>query len=341
MRPLFHPTLINGPTGDPGVFVECLFEGRGILFDLGDIRALATRKILRVSDILVSHAHMDHFFGFDWMLRVCLGRDRCTRMFGPPGFLAQVEHKLASYTWNLVHRYDTDFSLEVTEVDLNFRARRARFRCKAGFRRDQEEVLQLADGLLLIEEHLRVRALFLDHMVPCLAFALEEPLHVNVWKDRLDGLGIGTGPWLQDLKRAVLRGEPDETPIRAWWRDSGGVRERYLPLGLLKDQVISMGPGQKIVYVTDARYQEDNARKILELARDADVLFIEAPFLERDAQRAASRYHLTAAQAGTLARLARVRTVVPFHFSPIYPDSGTALTEELQAAYRSRAGIVL
>jgi len=48
MRPLLHPTLVNGRSGDPALYVETLFERRAILIDLGDIAALPARKILRL-----------------------------------------------------------------------------------------------------------------------------------------------------------------------------------------------------------------------------------------------------------------------------------------------------
>lgn len=101
MRPTFHPNLVNGSTGDLALFVDCLFERRALLFDLGDIHALPPRKLLRISHVFVTHAHMDHFIGFDWLLRILLGRERDLHLFGPPGFVAQVEHKLSAYTWNL------------------------------------------------------------------------------------------------------------------------------------------------------------------------------------------------------------------------------------------------
>ena len=44
MRPLFHPSLVNGRYGDPTVYVETLFERRGLLFDLGEIAALPPAK---------------------------------------------------------------------------------------------------------------------------------------------------------------------------------------------------------------------------------------------------------------------------------------------------------
>jgi ribonuclease Z len=333
VRPLFHPSPVNDPFGDPGVFIDCLFEKRALLFDLGDIRALPTRKILRLTDVFVSHAHMDHFFGFDWLLRICLGRGHTMRLYGPPGFLSQVEHRLAAYTWNLVRNYETDFMLEVLEAHPDGAAVRARFRCQSGFEREGTETAALSHGALRDEETFSVRGVFLDHATPCLAFALHEKQHINVWKNRLEEMGLPTGPWLQDLKRAVRAGEADDKPFRVSWRDRQGMHERIIPLGELRREVLRFVPGQKIAYVTDAVYHERNAERIVELAQGADVLFIETPFLQQEAARAAQKYHLTAHQAGSLARRAGVKTVVPFHFSPMYHDAEEVLRAELARAF--------
>jgi ribonuclease Z len=74
MRPLFHPSLVNGRYGDPTVYVETLFEKSSLLFDLGEIASLSPRKIQRIDQIFVSHAHIDHFVGFDHLLRHGVGQ---------------------------------------------------------------------------------------------------------------------------------------------------------------------------------------------------------------------------------------------------------------------------
>jgi ribonuclease BN (tRNA processing enzyme) len=109
-------TLVNDPFGDPGVYVDFRYRREAFLFDLGDIHILPPRKLLKIDYIFVSHTHMDHFIGFDHLLRISLGRDRRIHLYGPPKFLQNVEDKLHSYTWNLVANYTNNFELVVTEV---------------------------------------------------------------------------------------------------------------------------------------------------------------------------------------------------------------------------------
>src|SRR3712207_4767493 len=101
MRPLLHPSLINGRFGDPAVYVERLYDRGALLLDMGDLSALSARDLLRVTHVLVSHTHMDHFIGFDALLRVSVGRDKRIRMAGPEGFIDRVCHKLHAYEWYL------------------------------------------------------------------------------------------------------------------------------------------------------------------------------------------------------------------------------------------------
>lgn len=342
MRPTFHPHLVNGSSGDPVLFVDCLFEHRALLFDLGDIHALPPRKLLRISHVFVTHAHMDHFIGFDWLLRILLGREKDLQLFGPPGFLDQVEYKLRAYTWNLVHNYVSNFTLRVTELDGKEAGRCASFRCHSAFRREDESSVTCPANVLLREPALQVRCALLDHGgIPCMAYALQEQAHVNVWKNRLQELGLPVGAWLRDMKQAVLRGEPEQWQIRVAWREdgageSGTQRERLVSLAELKP-ALRIVPGQKIAYVTDVAWHQDNVTRIVELARDADLLYIEAVFMERDAEHGQRKFHLTARQAGEIARTANAGAVTAMHFSPRYQgEDRTLLRAEVAAVFGGR-----
>ena len=116
MKPSFHPRLINNPFSDPGLFIPFLFEKRAFLFDLGDLGGLSNRDLLKVSHVFVTHTHMDHFIGFDTLLRHFLGRDKTLHLFGPPGFFCHIEGKLMGYSWNLLDENNHNFIISAHEV---------------------------------------------------------------------------------------------------------------------------------------------------------------------------------------------------------------------------------
>jgi ribonuclease Z len=334
MRPSIHTRLVNGAFGDPALLIDFKFERQGILFDLGDVRALSTRQLLRVTDAFVTHAHMDHFAGFDHLLRVCLGRDTGITLWGPPGFVEQVGHKLAAYTWNVIQNYETEFVVVAHEVGPHWRLRSGRFSSRHAFRLEEASERALEPGVLVDTPEFRIRATFLDHGTPCIAFAFDEAFHINVWKPRLRALGLPTGPWLTELRRRVREGAPDDTPIEIRWRNGNGERERTLSVGELKREVLELTAGRRLCYVTDVAMTEANAEKIVALADGADLLYIETAFLEADADHARRKSHLTARFAGELAARAGVREAVPFHFSTRYLGEGELLEREFEQAWR-------
>jgi len=331
LRPLLHPSLVNGRSGDPALYVETQFESRAMLFDLGDIAALSPRKIQRIGQVFVSHTHIDHFVGFDRLLRVLVGREKTIRLFGPKGFIDHVGHKLHGYHWNLVDRYPCDLVFIVTEIDSSLATRTVRLRLKTAFAAEAIGSGRTAEGIIHSEPTVRVSAALLDHRTPSLAFALEEAAHVNVWKNRLAERGLPPGPWLRELKRAVIENRPDDFPIRIG--SLGAATEtREMPLAALRS-VLTVTAGQKIAYVTDAADTGANREVIIRLARGADLLFIEAAFAEADLALAADRAHLTTAAAGRIAREAGVRRIEPFHFSPRYRGDEARLMNEVMTAF--------
>jgi ribonuclease Z len=327
---LVQANLVNEPFSDPGLFIDFHFRRRAILFDLGDSTPLSPRQLLRVSHAFVSHAHMDHFAGFDRLLRVCLHRTLPLRLVGPAGFADRVEHKLKAYTLNLLDEDSVDFVIMAAEFGGEGSQRAAEFRAREGFRRREAAEPRLSGCTLLDEEDFRITGTVLDHGIPCLAFAFEEKLRVNVWSEGLKALELPVGAWLEDAKRAARRGDADDTPIT--------VRPGFtVPLGTLKQHALRSARGQKIAYVVDAAYHPANIEKAVALARGADYLFIEAPFLQADAEIAAQRWHLTAQQAGTIAREAGVSRLVPFHFSARYREQEEELRAEAERAFHQPA----
>jgi ribonuclease Z len=333
MHRLFEPRLVNDAFGDPGLYVDFHDERRALLLDLGDITTLPPRKLMRLSHVFVTHTHMDHFSGFDHLLRVVLGRKAAIALHGGPGFIASVEHKLLAYTWNVVHRYEIGLDLDVREIGVDGTGNAARFSSKTSFKRAPCPPFEPAGDVLHDEATFRLRGRFVDHDVPCLAFAIEEKARLKVDKARLAGLGLGTGSWLRELKHAVLTGAQDATPIQVQWRDASGEHGVERSVAQLRDVILDVVPGQRVGYVTDLRYTQANVQALGQLLADVDLLFIESVFLDEDSAQAARKNHLTARQAGLIARAVGAKAVVPFHFSPRYDGRQEELIAQVQAAW--------
>lgn len=335
MRPLLHPALLNGRFGDPVLLLETLFERQIMLCDLGSVDALSPRQIHRIEHIFVSHAHIDHIFGFDRVLRVLVGREKRLHLFGPPDFADRILHKLHGYKWNLAATYPCDLIFIVTEMGPSFATRHVTFRLKHSFEPEETGEGFCEDGLILQRPSFRVRAAPLDHRTPCLGFAIEEVVHVNIWKTELARLGLPVGPWLHDLKRAVIDNVSDDFKLMIG-DGARGDSKREMEIGSLRS-VYRVTPGQKIGYVTDISDTPDNRRKVVGLVERADILFIEAPFASVDVALAKERAHLTTTAAGEIARAAKVRHVEPFHFSPRYAGCEQRMLTEVAEAFAGTA----
>jgi ribonuclease Z len=325
---LVQPRLVNDPFSDPGLFIDFRFGRRALLFDLGDISPLSPREVLRVSHVFVSHTHLDHFSGFDLLLRFCLHRETPLHLVGPREFGDRVAAKLSAYTWNLLDETSVDFVIFADEFDERI-VRRFRFAARNAFAHEEVEAPRLPPGIVLAEDQFVIEAAVFDHGVPCLGFALQERRSVNVWRSGLTQLGLPVGSWLNAAKRAVRRGDPDDSTIVI-------DAEHTVSLGDLRKHALRVASGQRIAYVVDMAGHDTNIERAIRLSQGADQLFIEATFAEEDTAIAAQRLHLTAPLAGQIARRARVRQVIPFHFSPRYVDRPELIPDQVNAAFRGQ-----
>lgn len=313
------PALVNGRTGDPALLLDLPQQGRAMLFDAGDLAALDGRALLRATHLFLSHAHMDHLIGFDRLLRVHVGREARIAMFGPPDTVTRIGHKLRGYEWDLVDRIVPVLAFEVFELHAGDVLRGARFALQSGFEPEPLPEASAPGGLLLDEPGIRVRAALLTHHGPVLGFRAEEGLQATVRAEAIAARGWRTGPWVAALKDAVLAGAAEaETPAGR------------IPLSALRDAV-QTAPGRAIGYVTDVADTPANRLAIAALVRDVELLFIEAPFLAAEAERARERGHLTARAAGEIARAAGAAAVEPFHLSPRH--SAAEVLAEIAAAF--------
>lgn len=126
----------------------------------------------------------------------------------------------------------------------------------------------------------------LDHSIPTYGYRLAEPDGRTFLPERLRAHGI-TGAAVRELSGPLLA------------------------------ECTAPKPGQKVAFVMDTRLCDT----VFELADGVDMLIIESTFLDSEADHAQERGHLTARQAGEVARACGVKTLVLTHFSERYVES--------------------
>ncbi len=321
MRPSFLHRPLNGYFEDPCLFMRIPHEKRAIQFDIGDLRALSPSEMFKISDVFVTHTHIDHFIGFDPLLRMILRRETPLNVYGPPKITACIEGKLKGYTWNLIKDYPAvinAFAFDGKSVS------RASFRAENRFKKEALGKVD-SDGVLLRNPQFSVKAMKLDHGTPCLAYSIEEEIHINIDKYLLEKKGLTVGPWLTNFKR-LLRENPesDRTFI---------IEGKSYRIGDLSD-IALVTKGQKISYATDISMSTKNITGLIKLANDSDVFYCEAYFLEKDRERAIERFHLTAKAAGSIAKRAGVKKLVLIHFSPKYMECPDLVIQEAMEEFK-------
>lgn len=311
--------LVNGLFGDPLLHLRLRHRGRSLLFDLGDGSRLSARVAHRVSDVFISHAHMDHLSGFIWLLRSRIGVFPPCRLYGPPGLAAHISGLIQGFLWDRAGQRGPVFEVH----ELHGETLR---RCRLQAGRPAGKVFEsrpVADGIVHAEPGFRVRAVVLDHHTPVLAYAFEPDSELNVRKDGLQRLGLPAGPWLGELKRCWITGDRDS---RLTLPDGSVASVAGLAGDLLR-----ISPGRRLVYATDLADTADNRGRLVDLAHNAHTLFLEAAFIEADRAHAREHGHLTAQACGEIAAAAAVSRLVPFHLSHRYVDDPAVVYDEIAA----------
>ncbi|MCX8033770.1 MAG: hypothetical protein N3A00_00450, partial [Thermodesulfovibrio sp.] len=291
MARLFHYKIVNNAFGDPCVLVKLSRERRALLLDVGDIRKIPFNEILKVSDIFVTHTHIDHFIGFDQIIRAVLRRQEPLRVYGPENIIECVHGKLKGYTWNLISDYSLQieaYAIRQNEIVIG------KFIASKGFEIEKIQIIPFKDNSILNEPLFKVRALILSHGIPVIAYSIEEDYHININKVELEKIGLPIGPWLGELKR-LIKTHYDYDPLKMLKPKRKTSRIKIdTPKGKLNIEklfhILKITKGEKISYVMDVSPTEENINKIIQFVKGSDILFCEAYFLNKDKDRACLLY---------------------------------------------------
>lgn len=322
---LFTPKLLNGPFGDAALLLESATVKNAVLFDLGDLHTLGTKALCKISHIFITHTHMDHFSGFETLLRQNLSRPTPLYLYGPPNFIKQVKAKLQGFTWNLVK--DSCYMLELVVTEVRPRQTLTQtFKSKNAFKPQSPPLKRPFNGLLWQTEAFKVESVILDHGTPCLAFCFTEKARYNINALALAKLKLQNGPWLNRFKTALAQNANNNAGITA----QTTTGEKVFMLGELKAALANVTPPYKLAYVTDLAYSKANLSKVQRLAQNVDMLYIEAAFTEADARHAREKHHLTTTQAANIIKSLKPRQWQIFHFSHKYQKCEKMLWQEVE-----------
>jgi ribonuclease Z len=154
---------------------------------------------------------------------------------------------------------------------------------------------------------LRLEAERLDHGPETYGWRVVEDDGRRMLPDRLAALGVGGADVGRLQRQGVLT-----------------LGDRRVEL----DEVSVLRPGQRIGFVMDTRVCAGAEA----LADQADLLITESTFRSADAHLAEAYGHLTAEQAGRLARSGGARRLALTHYSQRYPDE-SVFAEEARAVF--------
>lgn len=160
-------------------------------------------------------------------------------------------------------------------------------------------LIEVQPGVLFEEGDFSVSAFPVNHRGPdCYGYLFEEKSRRPFLPEKAELLEIPPGPWRRELVAGQSIQLPDGREIQP-------------------DQVL--GPvrlGTRLVHVGDSG-RTDNLRKV---CHQADLLVIEATYLNKEAEMANDFAHLTARQAAELAQEAGVKNLILTHISRRYRE---------------------
>jgi ribonuclease Z len=160
-------------------------------------------------------------------------------------------------------------------------------------------LIEVQPGVLFEEDDFSVSAFPVSHRGPdCFGYLFEEKSRRPFLPEKAEQLEIPPGPW----RRKLVDGQSIQLP------DGRTVHP---------DQVLGPArPGTRLVHVGDS----GRTANLQEVCQDADLLVIEATYLNEQAEMAQDFAHLTARQAAELANEVGVKNLILTHVSRRYRE---------------------
>lgn len=157
---------------------------------------------------------------------------------------------------------------------------------------------ELEEGIILEEENYKVSCCRMNHSVLNFAYKIEEKIRPKFLKEEAIKLGVKPGPDFGRLQRGI--------PV-------------YVNSKIINPQQVlgKERKGRVIVYSGDTAPYD----KMIQFAKDSDILIHESTFEGKYGQKARDVYHSTSIQAAEIAKKASVKKLILTHVSTRYKKS--------------------
>lgn len=321
-----EPTFFSGLIEDPCLVVRDRPIHQSIMIDCGSLSHVAKREMKPVRAIFVTHAHMDHFMGFDPFLRQVHASPRTIEIFGPAGFADRVAARLGGYDWNLAEPYWCTFLVHEVHPET---LRTFRFSGPERFARSMQGE-RPREPFIYRLNHLEVAAEIMNHGIPVLSFRVGEQKIFGVDRQRMAALRLAPGAWMCELKRRFFTDWQDDTPLRVLRNDDNGAEEEIEEdAAPLYRQIAQEHPSASIGYLTDIGLTAENRAGAERFLAGVTLLVAECAFLRDDRDKACSSHHLCTDDLNAILQRIRPRLFLPIHLSKTYLGRSNELYAEL------------
>lgn len=322
-----QPSMFSGLLDDPVMLINVRPTGRGLLLDCGQLHHLAKRVLRSIDAVFVSHAHMDHLMGFDYLMRHVHVAPRSIAVYGPSGIAERISHKLAGYEWNLTE--ETWCTFVVHEVHPRH-VEQFEFAGSRGFTSRHRKSIPRNDRVIYQTRHLKVEAEICDHKIPVLVFRITETRAFLLDRQRLLEENLLPGPWLKELEKRFYDGSWDTGPVQIWKATKGGYAiETVDNAESLYRKICRDVPPDSIGYISDVGMTPENLDRLCDLMSGVTLLVSECTFLAADEEKARISSHLCTTDLNRISRRIKPSLLLPMHLSKSYIGDTHHLYEEL------------